>query len=89
MNIIQFLFALIKAHVLIPDSQLSRLELDGEKWYKHAGTSDDDPKMLVLLKEKGELWYVQVGLAILFIFANKWVSDFMSAEDTYEEEEEE
>lgn len=79
---------LIQAHVLIPASQFARLEADGLQWYKNAGTNEDDPAFLKLLKEKGELWYVQVGLAILYIFANKWVLDFMQADGTDEEEEE-
>lgn len=88
MNLIQFLFGLLQAHVLIPAGQFAQLEAEGSRWYKSAGTNDEDPEFLKLGKKYADQWYVQVALAILFIFANKWVSDFMSA-DAFEEEEEE
>lgn len=87
MNIIQFLFQLIQAHVLIPDGQFNSLEAEALNWYKLAGTSPDDPPLLVKAKTIASQWYVQMGLALLFIFANKWVLDFMSEVD-YEDEPE-
>jgi hypothetical protein len=89
MNLVEFIFEIIKRFVHIDERKLKRLEGDGEKWYDENITSKVDEQtsnpVFKLLRQYGEEWYVQTGLAVFFLFAVRWVSDFMTASDEVEQ----
>ena len=88
MNFIELIFAILKRFVPISSERKDQLEVDALAWYKDKVkmANEDSPAFLKMLKEKGELWYIQVGLAISYIFLVKEIKSYMSA--PIEEEEE-
>lgn len=93
MNWLEFIFKLISNFVPISDTRIRQLEADGMEWYKELKESVSDekePETLIekgklYLKQYGEHWACQTGFAILFIFANRWVHDFMNPSEDNED----
>lgn len=84
MNIIEFIFRLIQNFVPVQTARFNQMEQDGLKWYKDL-QSDELPNMPVFmkpvagyLKEHGDQWYTGVFLAVGYIFASRWLYEFMN-----------
>lgn len=82
MNIIQFIFALVSRFVPIDNKSYSDMLNDADNWYKSILHYDKDKpetdNTINKLKAKSEQWYVKLGFAVLFIFAVRWVAEFMA-----------
>jgi hypothetical protein len=90
MNIIEFLLALIQGNVPLKESRFRDIEAKANAWQrleieckKEDGSIDKDKlqeqknPIVKFLRQYGEQWYTQLGLAVLFIWATRWVNDFM------------
>lgn len=76
MNPLEFLFTLVKQYAPVNEGRWIVLKGKAEEWY---GSKEMEVHPLgAKVKEYGEKWPVQLGLAVLFIFAMRWVHDFMS-----------
>jgi len=76
MNPLEFVFELISKYVPVSTGRLLGIKKQAEEWYTSPGVEQN--KVANWVKTKGEEWYVQLGLCVLFIFAMRWVNDFMS-----------
>jgi len=76
MNPLEFIFMLLQRYASIPPQKVEYLRSQAFQWYQSKEVEDN--KIAKYIKEKGEMWYVQLGLAVLFIFAVRWVHDFMN-----------
>lgn len=61
---------------MIPKNDLLQLQLDAETWYGDPKTKEST--IGKFLHKYGETWYVKTALAVLFIFAHKWMLEFMN-----------
>tara|TARA_Y100000813_G_C24143996_1_gene343839 strand:- start:1270 stop:1539 length:270 start_codon:yes stop_codon:yes gene_type:complete len=87
MKPIEFIFELLKNFVPIQPSRIEGLKKEGQDWYAKNVDEADNPKGLMKpLKQHADEWYSQLGLGVLYIFAFRWLSNFMngSSEDDYE-----
>lgn len=91
MNIIQFIFTLVSKFVPIPSKDYAEMLNDADNWYRSIRHYDkDNPETnqaLNKIKVHAESWYVKLGLAILFIFAVRWVAEFMQGADKPNEDD--
>lgn len=85
MNIIEFIYKLLEQFIPIPATRITQLRGDAEIWYKGLNEAPEEEgkttwysKYLTQLKKHGETWYFQTALALFFIFAVRWVHDFMN-----------
>jgi hypothetical protein len=87
MKPLAFLFALLLRFVPMETVESETMKADAQAWWD-AIKPGDSPDLLVKLKEHGSTWYVRAGLAALFIFATRWIYDYLNPVDGEEEEEE-
>lgn len=76
MNPLEFLFMLLQKYASVSPQRLTVLEQQAKEWY--GSKTAEENRIAKWIKEKGELWYIQLGLSVLFIFAVRWVHDFMN-----------
>lgn len=76
MNWIEFIYQLIGKHVLITKMELAQLKLEAQQWFDKEETKEG--KIGKFLHTYGEVWWVKTALAILFIFASRWLLEFMN-----------
>lgn len=87
MNPIEFIFELLKNFVPIQSSKIAGLQKDGEDWYKANVEQAENPKgILKPVKQYANEWYIQLALATLYVFAFRWMNNFMngSPEEDYQ-----
>lgn len=92
MDFIEFLFNIIKNFVPISDTRIKQLQSEASNWYfelkeKVGEEMPQNPigKFKYYLKQYGEHWGTQTGLAVLFIFANRWIHDFMNPKENLDD----
>lgn len=88
MNLIELIFALLAKFVPLDSVKLSRLENDGHKWYEAIDETDENqPSFVRKIKGMGEQWYMQVAMAIGFIFLQRTIFDFLNPSQDEEDED--
>tara|TARA_Y100000588_G_C14174044_1_gene890505 strand:- start:872 stop:1129 length:258 start_codon:yes stop_codon:yes gene_type:complete len=81
MSPIEFIFALLERFVPISPTKIEQLNAEGKDWWKKMVDQNENPTgLLVPIKKHSNEWYVQSGLAVLFIFAVKSVSNWMNGD---------
>ena len=69
-------------------TQRASLQIQGETWYRDIDASSaTSNRFLVMLKEHGEKWYVQVGFAVSYIFLSKYIHEFVNPSDSEDDED--
>jgi len=76
MNWIEFLYQLIGKHVMITKGELAQLKLECEQWWNSDKVKGS--KIGASAHQYAEAWYVKTFLAILFLFASRWMLEFMN-----------
>lgn len=74
MKFIEFIFRFLREFVELEPGRYKTLHDEAESWYskmKEKVTSDPNNKFAKIL-QLNEMWYVQVGLIIFFLFAVKY-----------------
>jgi hypothetical protein len=86
MNPLEFIFTLIEKYVPVNPGRYEALKAQAKLWY-YGGTSDkgeslpaesEKSKIGKWIKDKGEIWYVQLALAFGFLFAAKFLHDIVN-----------
>jgi hypothetical protein len=88
MNFIEFLFKLIRQFVPLDERKEIRLQNEATEWYNSQLEEESKNPLAKVIQSHGEKWYIQTGLAVLYIFAVRWVAEFMSGasgNDQYED----
>ena len=68
MNIIAFIFALVKKFVPIDDLEFSKMKTEADNWYIDQINPDKSASPTArLLQKHGSRWYVKLALAIAYI----------------------
>lgn len=76
MNPLEFIFTLIERYVPVTPGRFEALKQKAKEWYvSEEAKSSAIGKFVV---EKGEIWYVQIGLAIFYLFAAQSFRDMMN-----------
>jgi hypothetical protein len=79
MNIIEFLFKLVEQFVPMDPTRIRQLEEQGKTWYKSIESKETpDNQIEEYVIKYGSEWWFSLGLAILFIFAHRWIYDYMN-----------
>lgn len=86
MNPLGFIFSVQERFVPMEAVERESMKLDGNKWWQ--SINQDSHPMLQKLKEHGETWYVRLALSSLFIFAVRWVHDYLNPIDGEDEDDE-
>ena len=75
MTIIQFLFRLLERFAITP-AEAREIEHEANLWY----LDQIERRTMVgkILDDYGNMWYTKLCLAVLFIFANRWIADYMN-----------
>lgn len=85
MKIIELLFYIINYFVELPLGRSDQLQAEARKWEEDQISEKTKAGELL---EKGQMWYAQVGFALLAIFGVKMLSDwYYSGPDTTEDSE--
>lgn len=87
MNIIEFLFKLLAQFVPMDERKEIRLKGEAQEWYLSRLEEDKNDALSKAIKEHCEKWYFQTGMAVLYIFAIRWIAEFMSGSDRMNEDE--
>jgi hypothetical protein len=77
MNPLEFLFALIENYVPITPGRFTAIKSQATSWYEDKNTAETN-RIAAWVKGQGDKWGVQLCLAVLFIFAMRWIHDFMN-----------
>lgn len=91
MNFIEFIFAIVMKFVPVDRTRLAQLEQEGKTWYAqnvvNADKEGGQPKNKVVaeLGKHGETWYFQTFLAVFWIFAVKWIHNFINSDEEEDE----
>lgn len=90
MKLIEFLFAIIRQFVPISQVRIDQLERQASDWEKNLVVDETSEKpadkLKLQFKQYGEHWAFQVFMAIFYIFAVRYVADFMRGGNDQEEE---
>jgi hypothetical protein len=76
MDIVEFIYKLLYAHLPIDKNKIIGLEQDATKFFNSPEV--DKNAIGKFIKEYGGTWWAKTLLAVLFIFATRWMSDFMN-----------
>ena len=87
MNIIEFIFKLLASFVPVDSVKLAQVEKEGLDWFAEVDAKPTDNKILLEVKKHHNAWYTKTALAILFIFATRWIHDFMTLKEEEGDEE--
>lgn len=88
MKPLEFIFMLLSKFIVFPEGRIIELKEHGAKWLNDNREKDNFIGKLI---KHSEQWYVQVALAILFLFSVKAVSSWLYSttdENTLVDEEE-
>jgi hypothetical protein len=88
MDIIELIFKLLKKFVPISLEEYQRLYNEADDWRSKLNP-DSDKKIEQLYCKYMNLWYVRLGLAVMYIPAVKWIMDLQKPTEIAEESEEE
>lgn len=85
MNPIEFVFLLIERYVPVNPGRFQAIKNEASLWY-YGGNKDgqriepeaEKSRIGKMIKERGEQWYWQLGLAFAFIFVAKMFHDIMN-----------
>lgn len=90
----EFLFMLLSKFIAFPDGRLQELKDKMANWVaaqKERKTDDGKPHFIAKIVGHSEQWYVQVLLAIVFLFSvksiGKWLYENNSDEDVMIDDE--
>ena len=75
MNPLGFLFSVQERFVPMETVERENMKKDGNKWWE--SINEDSHPLLQKLKAHGETWYVRLALSTAFIFAVRWVHDYL------------
>jgi len=76
MNPLGFLFSVQERFVPMETTERESMKLDGNKWWQ--SINENSAPFLQKAKQHGEQWYVRLALSTLFIFAVRWVHDYLN-----------
>ena len=88
MDIIELIFKLVKKFVPISLEEYQRLYNEADDWRGKLNPDSDKAVERAYCKYMN-LWYVRLGLAVLYIPAVKWVMDLQRPQEIEQVEEEE
>jgi hypothetical protein len=86
MNLIQFLFELVRQFAPIDDNQFLKLKSQGNAWLDRIISEDQENKYLGYVKTYANEWYTQLGFGILYIIAVKWLTDALHTKNNEQDE---
>ena len=87
MNPLEFIFLLIERYVPVNPGRFQAIKNEASTWYyggvdpktgEKSPAQADTTRFGKMIKERGEMWYWQLGLAFAFIFVAKMFHDIMS-----------
>lgn len=88
MNILKFLFALIERFVPIETVEMDRMKLEAKTDWDNINLEKPLSeqkglfnKITYKAKELDKNWQVRLFLSVLFIFAVRWVTEYMNPKD--------
>lgn len=79
MNLIEFIYAVLMKFVPVPQGVILGLEKEAREWYFAQKEKEGFWKKIIT--NYLETWWFRTFLAFMFIFAIKWVSDFINPKD--------
>lgn len=79
MKPLEFLFALLKQFINFEPGRLSELSEKAHAWWNIQVDKDNAASKFL---KKGDEWYVQIILAIAFLFGVKYVSGWLTRNDS-------
>jgi len=90
MNLINFIFALIKGYVNIPEqyqNEIIRTEADAEKWYVSVKEDSDHSKPEKMIKKFSENWICRTILLLIYLPVARWLMSltFIKSEEQNDE----
>ena len=85
MNLIEFLFALLKKFLgkFIDASRFGTLQLEAQKWDNDQKEGSIGQKVM----KTSKIWYVQIILSFCFLFSLKTIADWLVSSPDDEEED--
>lgn len=86
MRLVDFIFTLISRFVPIAKTELIQLQTEADKWYNEKVVMSEN-KIGQTAKNVFEHWGFRTFLAVIFIFAVKWVSDIINGKPEYQDSE--
>ena len=82
MDWITFLYELIGRHCPVNESQIQTMKMEAKEWYESKEIQEN--KFGKMFHTHASKWYTRTALALLFVFAQRWMYDVMNP---YEETE--
>lgn len=90
MNLYELIFELLEAFVPVDEKRFNALRIKAREWYfrvianePHPDGEANPPEVVAnFLRKYGELWYIQVVMAMAFIPLKVWLMGIMHAEET-------
>lgn len=88
MNPITFLFSIAQQFSPMEDVEFHKNKTKGNEWFMSIMTDEKEPtnKYLAMLKKHGNEWYTALILSLLYIYAMKYLTEFMSTKKTDHDE---